>query len=846
MLITVIFILSALCLGFIAYLTKAIVALRGGRTLKPHRSKEPGFVDLLQYGSVIDDGVILNKNGSLMAAWFYRAGDNQSTTNEYRNQVTDRINQAFADKGNGWMVHVDAIRLDAPAYSTGNNHFPDPVTEAIERERHTLFSKLGNMYEGLFVIVVTWLPPSIVEAKITDLMIDDDSPKPTPKVKVQNTLAYFKDQIDTLERSLRSVFHMERLRSRTESTPYGDVVRDDLLQYLQFCVTGKNHVVNLPKCPAYIDQLVGAEDFWPGLIPKIGNKFIAVVAIEGFPVEAHNGILNSLAELPITYRWNTRFIFMSRHEAHSLMDKYRKKWKQKVVGMFSKLFNTSSGVIDEDALEMTNDAQKAMAGVNKGETASGFMTSTFIVMDESRAAAEAKAKSIQERINNLGFAARIETINAVEAYLGSLPGHGEENVRRPLVNTINLGDLLPTSSVWTGLNYAPCPYYPEASGPLANCVTSGNTPFRLNLHVGDVGHTLIIGPTGTGKSTLVQFIIAQFRRYRGSVTHCFDKGMSAYASCTAGGGNHYEIGNDLSKLAFCPLRHIDSPSDRLWAAEWIETILVLNKMDVKKEHRTEIRRVIELMHKTEAYTVTDFHSNCQNDDIKSIIHDYTVVGGLGKLLDATEDTLIINDKNRWNTYEIEELMNLSDRFCIPVLEYLFRRIEKSLTGSPTIITLAEAWLMFDHPFFVAKIKEWLKVLRKANAMVVLDTQNISDAMKSAIFDVILESTPTKIFLPNVNAASEDGMGIYRRMGLNTQQIRLISQAIPKQHYYFHSPQGNRLIDLALGPVAKAFLAVSDKEAINNIKALQELHGKQWVDVYLAEKNLSLNLYKDAA
>jgi len=272
----------------------------------------------------------------------------------------------------------------------------------------------------------------------------------------------------------------------------------------------------------------------------------------------------------------------------------------------------------------------------------------------------------------------------------------------------------------------------------------------------------------------------------------------------------------------------------------------LNKMDVYKQHRTEISRVIMLMHETKAYTLTDFFSICQDDDIKGVIHNYTLNGSLGKLLDSDEDTLIIDNKNRWNTYEIEELMNMTDKYCIPVLEYLFRRIEKALDGRPTIIGLAEAWLMFDHPHFAAKLKEWLKVLRKANALVLLDTQNISDAAKTAIFDVIVESTPTKVLLPNVAATSEDGIAIYRRLGLNMQQIRLIAQATPKQHYYLHSPEGNRLIDLALGPIAKAFCAVSDKESIAEVKALQAKHGNQWVDVYLAEKNLSLSRYKEVA
>src|SRR5271166_6501663 len=103
----------------------------------------------------------------------------------------------------------------------------------------------------------------------------------------------------------------------------------------------------------------------------------------------------------------------------------------------------------------------------------------------------------------------------MDAWLGSLPGHGVENVRRPLVNTMNLSDLLPVSSIWTGENKAPCPFYPPKSPPLMHVLTTGQTPFALNIHVRDVGSTLVLGPIGTGKSTLLGAIAAQARRYPG-------------------------------------------------------------------------------------------------------------------------------------------------------------------------------------------------------------------------------------------------------------------------------------------------------------------------------------------
>src|SRR5690606_36738349 len=146
-----------------------------------------------------------------------------------------------------------------------------------------------------------------------------------------------------------------------------------------------------------------------------------------------------------------------------------------------------------------------------------------------------------------------------------------------------------------------------------------------------------------------------------------------------------------------------------------------------------------------------------------------------------------------------------------VLLYLFRRIEKRLTGAPNLIVLDEAWLMLGHPTFRDKIRERLKVLRKANYAVLLATQSISDAEHSGIIDALKESCPTKICLPNGAAREPGTRDFYERIGFNERQIEIVATATPKREYYVASPEGRRLFDMALGPVALAFAGASGKE-----------------------------------
>lgn len=822
-------------------LFQRIQAANSQLELKKHRSKEAGFADLLNYAAMVDDGIIVGKNGSFMASWLYQGEDNASSTDEQREMISFRLNKALSGMGNGWMIHVDAVRRPAPSYSPASaSSFPDPLSKAIDEERRRLFEGLGTMYEGFFVLSVTYFPPLLVEKKFIEMMFDDETEVQHHRSRTQSLIDAFKRDCTNIESRMSEAVKTTRLRGQKIVQEDGTTVtHDDFLRWLQFCVTGLNHPIQLPNNPMYLDSLIGAQEMWSGVVPKIGRKFVQVVSIDGFPLESTPGILTALGEQPCEYRWSSRFIFMDHHEAVAHLDKFRKKWKQKIRGFFDQVFNTNSGVVDEDAVSMVADAASAIAEANSGLVAQGYYTSVVVLMDEDRDKLEASATMLEKAINRIGFAARVETINTLDAYLGSLPGHGVENVRRPLINTMNLADFLPTSTIWTGLNYAPCPMYPANSPPLMSCVTHGATPFRLNLHWLDLGHTLMLGPTRMGKSTKLALIALQALRYEGMSIYCFDKGMSMYPTTKGVGGNHFEVAADDSRLAFCPLQFLDTKGDRAWAMGWIDTCCALNGLITTPEQRNEIGSTIMNMKENDAKTMTDFVLTVQDDSIRSALEQYTVKGMMGHLLDAEEDGLSLS---KFTTFEIEALMNLGDKYALPVLLYLFRRIEVSLVGQPAMILIDEAWLMLAHPAFKAKIKEWLKAFAKKNCLVLLSTQSLSDAANSGIMDIIIESTATRIYLPNRDAKAEEATALYKQTGLNTKQIDIIATAIPKRQYYVVSEAGRRLYEAALGPLALAFAGSTDKKSIAKIKELEAAYGDGWMHEWLAAKGLNLNDY----
>jgi type IV secretion system protein VirB4 len=350
---------------------------------------------------------------------------------------------------------------------------------------------------------------------------------------------------------------------------------------------------------------------------------------------------------------------------------------------------------------------------------------------------------------------------------------------------------------------------------------------------------MLFGPTRSGKSTHLGLTALQWKRYPGARIYAFDKGMSMYPACMAANGDHYTIAAKEEALAFAPLQFLDSKEDRAWAMEWIDTILALNGLNTTPAQRNEIGNAIMNMHKSKSKTLSEFSVTIQDEAIREALKQYTVDGLMGHLLDAENDGLGLSD---FMTFEIEKLMNLGEKFALPVLLYLFRRIEESLDGRPTLIILDEAWLMLAHPVFCKKIKDWLDSMAKKNCSVLMATQHLSHAEQSGILDVIVESTAARIFLANPAATDVVTAALYERMGLNTRQINIIAKAVPKRDYFYFSENGARLYQLALGPLALAFVGATDKESLSIIQKLVTLHGKSWVEHWLRQRGLNLNHY----
>jgi type IV secretion system protein VirB4 len=778
--------------------------------LREYSARPRLLADYLPWACSPAPGVILNKDGSFQTTFRYRGPDLDSATQEELVSVMARINNVLRRFGSGWALFFEAAREEARDYP--DCAFPDAASWLVDMERGLHAEEAGARYESCYYLTLLWLPPADAAGHAEKALIQRPDAEES---------ATWRHRLQAFEQQTARAFDLL-------STCFDDIARlsdDETLTYLHACVSTKRHPVTAPELPVFLDAVLADEPFSGGLEPVLGDAHLRTLTILGFPASTLPGILDELNRQGFPYRWATRFIAMDKAQAEKVLGRKRRHWfaKRKSIGAVLRetMFNEPAALLDSDADNKAADADAALQELGSDFVSYGYVTTTVTVAAEDRRTADEQIRIAEKVINGRGFTVIRETLNAVDAWLGSLPGHVYANVRQPILHTLNLAHMAPVSSVWAG----------EAQNrhlgapALIQAQTDGSTPFRLNLHVGDVGHALVVGPTGAGKSVLLSLLALQWRRYRDAQVFIFDKGRSARAATLALGGAHVDLGG-ADRPSLQPLKDIDRANASLFADDWLAALAAHEGLVLTpdlRQHLWDANIALGSAPQAER-TLTGLSLLVQDDGLRAALRPYTLEGPYGALLDADHETLELSDTV---CFEMEALMQAKGAVA-PVITYLFHRLEARFTGRPTLLILDEAWLFLDDVQFAARIREWLKTLRKKNVSVVFATQSLADISGSAIAPALIESCLTRIFLPNERAQEPQSREAYARFGLNDRQIELISQAAPKRDYYYQSPLGARVFDLGLGPIALAFCASAspdDQLLLDRLEAEVEPAGR---------------------
>ncbi|ALR20920.1 conjugal transfer protein TrbE [Sphingobium baderi] len=783
--------------------------------LAEYRHRAAWLSDFLPWAALIAEGIVLNKDGSFQRTARFRGPDLDSATPSELVGVTHRLNNALRRLGSGWSIFVEAQRIPSDDYPA--SLFPDPVSALVDEERRAQFVDAGAHFESRYYLTLLWMPPAEDAARAESWLYEGKA----------------SDGIDPWELVKSFTDRCAQLLNLIDGFVPESAWLDDAgtLTYLHSTISTRRQLVRVPETPMYLDALLADEPLTGGLEPRLGQHHLRVLTVIGFPTVTWPGILDELNRLAFPYRWSTRAIMLDKSDATKLLSKIRRQWfaKRKSIAAIVKevMTNEASVLMNSDASNKAADADAALQELGADDVGQAYVTATVTVWDEDPGIAAEKLRLVEKIIQSRDFTCIPEGMNAIEAWLGSLPGHVYANVRQPPLSTMNLAHMIPLSAIWAGQardEHLKAP-------PLLFAKTEGSTPFRLSLHVGDVGHTLIVGPTGAGKSVLLATMALQFRRYPGSQIFAFDFGGSIRAAALAMGGDWHDLGGSLfaneadrqedGSVLLQPLARVDDAAERAWAAEWLAGIFEAEGATIDPQAKDHIWSALTSLASAPPgeRTLTGLAVLLQSQELKQALAPWCVGGAWGRLLDAELERL---GSATVQAFETEGLM---DSGAAPaVLAYLFHRIADRLDGSPTLIIIDEGWLALNSPAFARQLSTWLVTLRKKNSSVIFATQSLAQIEISSVAPAIIESCKTRILLPNERALEPQIARIYRAFGLNDRQIEILARSTPKRDYYCQSPRGNRLFELGLGDVALAFAAASSKTDQIAIGDLMDAHG----------------------
>ncbi len=544
-----------------------------------------------------------------------------------------------------------------------------------------------------------------------------------------------------------------------------------------------------------------------------GIKYAGIVSVKEYRPSTHAGVFDGFMQMPFELIISQSFSFINRMIAISSMQLQQRRLVQS----------------EDVAVSQIQEIDQALDSAMSGEFAFGNHHMTVLCVEESIKTLETAVSMAVVELSNSGITGVRERMNLEPSFWAQLPCNAGFSARRSTVNTFNIA------------GFASFHNYPSGKrkgNHWGNAVSVFNsvsgTPYFFSFHVRDVGHTMIVGPTGAGKTVLLNFLCAQAQKFKGRLFF-FDKDRGAEIFVRAIGGKY--MTPDAAKVSgFNPFQLKDTSDNRAFLVEFLRVLLSVNGEPISANDMERINEAV-----TGNYKLPKHQRRLRN------IAPFMGIGGPGtlagrlsmwhsegshvKLFDNEEDVI---DFSAARIFGIEMAEILKDKASIsPVLLYLFHRIQGSLDGSPTMIVLDEAWALIDNPVFAPKIKDWLKVLRKLNTFVVFATQSVEDASKSSISDTLVQQTATQIFLPNLKATP-----VYREIFmLSEREFILVKTTDPSTRFFLLKQDNDGVIArIDLSGMDEIIRVLSGR--VDTIAILDEIMAKVgnnpdvWLPIYL--------------
>ncbi|MGB3165724.1 MAG: VirB4 family type IV secretion/conjugal transfer ATPase [Alteraurantiacibacter sp.] len=775
-------------------------------------AKEAQAGDRLPYARLLDDGVLLLRDGSLMSAL-------QVPGLLFETEDTDALNAHATTREVMLRSNLDArfvmyhhiirrrvsVELEA--------EFGDPLSAHIDRHWREKLSAGSLFVNDQFLTLVR--RPARGKAGLAEKM-----------GRIFRRRASDAETIDPKDlRSLRGAIQaLAASLGDYGAEPLGDYrgvsgqINNELLELLSALYNGEMRPVRRPDLETDIGGMLPYRRASFGLDAMElrgsgGADFASILSLKDYPEATSPGLLDAMLRLPHEMIVSESFAPQERQTARERIDLAIRRLKS----------------ADEDAQAERADMMAARDELGAGSVGFGDHHLTVMVRERTLERLDDATASVAASLADTGAIVVREDTNLEPAFWGQFPGNEHYLVRRAMISTANMASF--GSLHGMALGQAEGNHWGEAVTLLQ---TTSATPFFFNFHHGDLGNFSVIGPSGSGKTVVMNFLAAQAQKFEPR-TILFDKDRGAELFIRGIGGNYDRIASGMP-TGFNPLALPDTPTNRGFLRDWLSVLLkadgpeeastIASAVDAAYANDPSLRR---LRHFKELVSGA---RRPQPGDLADRLSAWIEDGEHGWLFDNATDNLDLT--TRVMGFDMTALLE-NAKLRTPVMMYLFHRIEERLDGEPTIILIDEGWKALDDEVFAARIRDWLKTLRKRNALVGFATQSARDALDSRISTALVEQTATMVFMPNARARVEDYCDGF---GLTEHEFALI-KTLPAHSRCFlvRQPDASVVVRLDLSGAPEVLTILSGRESsVRRLDLLRESVGNDPAQWYPALTN----------
>ena len=801
--------------------------LRLDKVIKPWKDAASLNDHINLYG-FWNETAFLTKSGDLGMVLRVPGVDYESLDHAEQEYAVKRLEAALKSFGPGFHIYQYMFKQNRPEIPFA--HYDDPVVEtAIDQRRKLFESKRDDLYqiEIFYCILLEGARSKTgVRAALARSLRDpagafgelktqftSSSMKTLLRAQIEGDLGRLEQRVQAFIRQLSDFMQIEVLKQQGQFSFFRR-----LLNYDDWRIAGK------PQSTQFLDyQVVNSNIDAERDHLRVGDHVVRILTMKEAISETRPLVLDSLLKIPANFYVVTEWTPLETSKARKEVNKRRRHFNISKTGFVSQMGNDPSKtnqrdvLVDESKQADIENLGECLRALGDGQQLGDF-SFTIVLYGHSRQGLEQLVGAMTGVFTNADGNLFAETYNQLNAYFATVPGNYALNLRKLYLLNTNYADLsflftiLPGEKVNSHLG----------TEYLAVLETDNSTPYYLNLHNGEVAHTLILGMTGSGKSYFANFILQNAQKYA-PLTFIFDIGGSFQSLTTIFGGSYLNVGQEARDFTINPFS-LPYGKDTLQFLFSFFRVLIEGseqryRLDFKEERKLwdAIERVYAL--EPEQRTV----SNLSNiiGELKDRLHRWTRGGQYGFLFDNPQDTLSFS---RFQTFNFAGWGDAPE-VLEPLLFYVLHRASNEIIDPRKLSTfkmflLDEAWLFIKNETIRSYIVQAQKTWRKHNAAMILATQSIKELQESGMLQIVSESCPTKIFLAN----PEMDRDLYREaFHLNDTELDLIAGLVPPGQMLIRMAQSSKKVHLHVDSITH-WTATNSAPANINKREYFERHG----------------------